>query len=263
MTHLGRIALLAVVLSLVAVEGVAAAPPPALWGTNFETGAFEAYKNTIRMGGAGVYATRSITTEQARTGTKSMKIVMPPSTSASGAANYQLVANMPSGTEGTDLWYGWSVRLGNDWNLAQVVDNASYFMGQGGFRYLGTSVNGPGANPGVDSHLPGRWSIGLNLTNTVGGDDAQQRDLGPIVKNVWKDFVFHVKWSSGTDGVWEVWTDGVKVGPTYVGRTLGTAGATFEHRQGLYQGSKVDHTRTLYIDNHRVGTSYAAVDPSN
>jgi hypothetical protein len=31
---------------------------------------------------------------------------------------------------------------------------------------------------------------------------------------------------------------------------------------GLYQGTQVDHPRTLYWDNHRVGTSYRAVDPS-
>jgi hypothetical protein len=235
-----------------------------LWGTNFETGAFEAYKSTISKQGSGTRATRTITTEQARTGTKSMKIVLPPS---SGTSRYQMKANMPNGGEGTDRYYGWSVRLGTDWAgsscaLTQLVDNGSFFMGQGGFRYTNTSANGPGANPGLDSHLPGRWSIGLNLTNSVGGDQDQQRDLGPICENQWKDIVFHVKWSSGSGGIFETWADGVKVGPTYHGKTMGYSGGSFEHRQGLYQGGGVNHQRTLYIDNDRVGTSYAAVDPS-
>lgn len=42
--------------------------------------------------------------------------------------------------------------------------------------------------------------------------------LGPIARNVWYDFVFHVKWSSGPDGFFEAWLNGVEklshAGPT-------------------------------------------------
>jgi hypothetical protein len=34
--------------------------------------------------------------------------------------------------------------------------------------------------------------------------------IGPISKNVWYDFVYHVKWSSGIDGFFRAWVNGVK-----------------------------------------------------
>lgn len=34
--------------------------------------------------------------------------------------------------------------------------------------------------------------------------------VGPIVKNVWYDFVYHVKWSSGADGFFYAWVNGAK-----------------------------------------------------
>jgi hypothetical protein len=48
---------------------------------------------------------------------------------------------------------------------------------------------------------------------------------GPIEKDVWYDFVYHVKWSSGADGFFKAWVNGVKkldhTGPTlYPGRRV-------------------------------------------
>jgi hypothetical protein len=81
-----------------------------------------------------------------------------------------------------------------------------------------------------------------------------------VFQGQWMDFVYHIKWSTGSTGFREEWRDGVKMG-RYDGPTLGTL-SPFEHRIGIYEGTAVNHTRTLYVDNHRVGTSYAAVDPS-
>jgi hypothetical protein len=42
--------------------------------------------------------------------------------------------------------------------------------------------------------------------------------IGKVVKNVWYDFVYHVKWSSGSDGFFQAWVNGFQVldykGPT-------------------------------------------------
>src|SRR5204862_324161 len=48
--------------------------------------------------------------------------------------------------------------------------------------------------------------------------------IGPIAKNVWYDFVYHVKWSSGSDGLFQAWLNGRQVmnysGPNlYVGQS--------------------------------------------
>jgi hypothetical protein len=234
--------------------------PPALWGSNFEDGSVGIYK-TVRKEGSGTRGSHVVTTETARTGARSMRITLPASTSGGTVGRYQLVANMPNGKPGDDRWYGFSIKLGNDWDLSQIADNRSYFLGGTGFRYTGTSANGPGAN--VDGGMVGgtpTFLMGSNISSSVGTDHTGEQNLGPIVKNQWMDFVLHIKWSTGGDGIRESWRNGVKVG-TYQGRTLGT-NSQFEHRMGLYQGTAVNHTRTMYVDNHRVGTSYAAVDPS-
>jgi hypothetical protein len=171
------------------------------------------------------------------------------------------VANMPDGVKGQERWYGYSLSLGSDWNLSQIVNNRQYFFFGPGFRYTQTSVNGPGSALEADriDAVP-TFYTGSNLSNTVGATTAGRFKVGSVFTNRWMDFVYHIKWSTGSDGFREVWRDGVKVG-RYDGPTLGTSSA-FELRTGIYQGTAVNHTRTMYVDNHRVGTSYAAVDPA-
>src|SRR5207302_810153 len=36
--------------------------------------------------------------------------------------------------------------------------------------------------------------------------------VNDVARNKWYDFVYHVKWSSGSDGLMEVWLNGKKVG---------------------------------------------------
>ena len=231
-----------------------------LWGSNFEDGNLGIYK-TVRKEGSGENGSHVITNQYARSGSSSMKITLPAATSAGTVGRYQLVANMPDGEAGQDRWYGFSILLGSDWDLSQVADNRDYFLNGIGFRYTGTSVNGPGSNVEADV-VRGVASLGTgtNLANTVGATDYGRQSLGTLVKGRWIDLVYHIKWSTGSDGFREVWRDGVSAG-RYAGATLGTD-SPFEHRMGFYEGVGVDQTRTLYVDNHRVGTSYAAVDPS-
>jgi hypothetical protein len=50
--------------------------------------------------------------------------------------------------------------------------------------------------------------------------------IGPIQKNVWYDFVYHVKWSSGSDGYFDAWVNGVQ--------KLSHRGPTLYAGQGVY-----------------------------
>jgi len=101
-----------------------------------------------------------------------------------------------------------------------------------------------------------------------------QTAAGTYVKNKWTDFVFHVKWSTGSDGLIEVWKDGVKV-YTFTGVTMyaGTEAGAYM-RTGIYKWpwnptSKVVSTttkRVVYIDEVRIGNQYATyrdVAPGN
>ena len=238
-----------------------APPPPSdpgrvLWGSDFEDGDLSVYRNDVLTDGSGNEGFHEITTEQARTGRRAVKLVLPPSTSGGTIGRYQLVADMPDGSEGDELWYGISMYLGDDWSLGQIVQNRQLFLGTFGFRYTEVDDNGPGTG-----NIGARDVNGLAVHKTeVNGYPAGDTTLGPVVTGQWVDWVVHIRWSRGGDGLREIWRDGRQL-TRYEGPTLNLT-SSFEHRMGLYQGTEVDQTRTVYWDNHRVGTSYTAVDPS-
>jgi hypothetical protein len=234
-----------------------------IFGGNFESDDLSSLVKAVRVQGS--TGSHAFSTEQARTGTRSLKITL---NAANGkTSRYQLVMNTPDGQPGQDRYYGVSFYLGSDWNLAQVTNNADYFISALlGFRYTATSANGPGNN--LNGNIVNSVPTFETYTNLTGGVDDNRCNtgradclrLGEMIKGQWIDFVFRVKWSLGSDGVREVWRNGVKLG-TYNGRTT-LYSSPFEHRIGFYEGGKVNHKRTLYVDNYRIGTSYAAVDPS-
>jgi len=93
-----------------------------------------------------------------------------------------------------------------------------------------------------------------------------QTVIGSYTKAKWTDFVFHVIWSTATDGLIEVWKDGAKV-YSFRGATMyaGTDAGAYM-RTGIYKwpwnpGSKtyVSSTtkRVVYIDDVRIGNQYA------
>lgn len=102
----------------------------------------------------------------------------------------------------------------------------------------------------------------------------KQTIVGNYEKNKWTDFVFHVKWSTGSDGLIEVWKNGVKV-LTFNGATI-LSGTTYGAymRTGIYKwpwnptSSIVSSTtkRVIYVDDVRIGNEYATyndVAPGN
>ena len=55
---------------------------------------------------------------------------------------------------------------------------------------------------------------------------AYKATIGPVTKNEWYDFVYHVKWSSGGDGFFDAWVNGQK--------KLAHRGPTLYAGQGCY-----------------------------
>ncbi len=84
-------------------------------------------------------------------------------------------------------------------------------------------------------------------------------------KNKWTDFVFHVKWSSGSTGLLEVWKNGTKI-LTKTGKNI-DAGLTYGvyFKTGIYKwpwnstagNTSTTSKRVLYIDDVRVGNELA------
>jgi hypothetical protein len=62
-----------------------------------------------------------------------------------------------------------------------------------------------------------------------GGSENQTQFIQPIgvpARNTWYDFVYHVRWSSGSDGFFDAWVNGV--------RKLSHRGPTLYAGQGAY-----------------------------
>src|SRR5256886_13391441 len=51
-------------------------------------------------------------------------------------------------------------------------------------------------------------SGGPTVVNRPTDPGFHRAAIGPVTKNVWYDFMYHVKWSSGSDGFFKAWLNG-------------------------------------------------------
>jgi hypothetical protein len=132
---------------------------------------------------------------------------------------------------GREQWWAHSVRFPDDY--ADPPDSAASTWNWGVvFDFHQTAGTGPvtfelDAMPvgAIASDRP----TGLNF-HGAGGDPNNPTTygaaIGPVVRNVWYDFVYHVKWSSGSDGFFYAWANGVQ--------KLAYTGPTLYVNQGCY-----------------------------
>jgi hypothetical protein len=67
-------------------------------------------------------------------------------------------------------------------------------------------------------------SGGATVVNAPTDPGFSRSAIGPLNQNVWYDFIYHVKWSAGSDGYFQAWLNGTQVlnfsGPTlYTGQS--------------------------------------------
>jgi len=174
------------------------------------------------------------TTEQANEGTKSFKSVVK-KTDPSISGGYRSEITFPGITDQGEKWYGYStyfesIPLGGghvvQWHPNNSTGSAtlSLWTGDGKFMVVrnpsGTNVN------------------------------TYQSNTQTIVAKRWYDIVWHVKWSSSSDGLIEMWIDGVKYF-SYTGVTAQT-GVYFKLGQNLWVRN---NDGIIYYDNIRIGGS--------
>lgn len=204
---------------------------------------------------------------------KSMKIVMGANQQREYAQSKFAFTPDAKGT--VDQWYGFSMYYDPaDWKLSELSgsqwDDPFSWRTQGanGSLNLSSDTNDSDSVSGqtVHNYSTPHFSLRRNtVLNQSGfykdGKGLDKIDLGPVVLGKWMDFVVHVRWSTtSTNAVREAWRDGVYMGKK---TTLNAVDTNVHHiRVGQYQATNIPHARTSYFDNVRVGTSYAAVDPS-
>src|SRR5205807_70838 len=113
--------------------------------------------------------------------------------------------------QGQDEWWAHSLMfppgyvpppVASVWNWGALFDfhNSSPGGGQPNFMVYATPT-------GLELHMAG----GPNTVNLPSDPGYYSIVIGPITKNVWYDFVYHVKWSSGADGLFQAWLNGQQV----------------------------------------------------
>ncbi|HZF14568.1 MAG TPA: carbohydrate-binding protein [Steroidobacteraceae bacterium] len=157
--------------------------------------------------------------------------------------------------EGKEQWWAHSVLFpddyvvpptGSTWNWGVILDfHHTGSTGQANFHVLS-----------LPTGLVFRGFGGATVANGPGDPGYYEAPIGPVVKNVWYDFVYHVKWSSGADGYFDAWVNGVKKlshrGPTlYTG--MGCYLKLANYHTPVGQAVSVIHDRVLR------GTTAAAV----
>jgi hypothetical protein len=124
----------------------------------------------------------------------------------------------PVYNQGEEQWWAHSIMFPDDfafptWQMYVIFD--FHNSGSGPFQanfHLNFDSNGA---------LIFRGYGGVNS-----GDGPFTAPVGPVTKNVWYDFVYHVRWSSGPDGFFDAWVNGVQ--------KLAHRGPTLYAGQGVY-----------------------------
>ena len=128
------------------------------------------------------------------------------------------------GYEGHEAWWAHSIYFPDDfttptWESYVVFDfhNSAPGAWQANFHVAFERQS--------DTTKPGLLSLfGYGGVNS--GDGRFAAALGEIQKKVWYDFVYHVRWSSGSDGFFDAWLNGKRV--------LSHRGPTLYAGQGVY-----------------------------
>lgn len=160
------------------------------------------------------------------------------------------------GYEGKTHWWAHSVRFPDDyidppisvstWNGGVVADFHNTTNGAGQANFQVQAMPAAAISPDRPTGLSFQVAYGVQ-----GSPTTQTFPIGPVERNVWYNFVYHVKWTSGNDGYVDAWVNGVQKlayrGPTlYTGQGVYLKLANYHSPFG--QASSVLHARVIRSD---------------
>lgn len=150
-------------------------------------------------------------------------------------------------TSGTEVWVGYSSYF-QDWNAFSGGEHVVQWH--------------PNSSSGSAELSLQTAANKFDVVRSINGTNyRQQSGLKTIVSNKWYDFVWHIKWSTGSSGLIELWIDGEKY-YTFTGRTMSSTVPYF--KLGINRWNMGSSSRVLYYDNLRIGNAsatYADVAP--
>lgn len=190
-------------------------------------------------------------TDFAKAGTKSAKIILNKTDADIGNSKRSEI-NRGSTLEPAgafERWYGVSFYLPTDY----VTDTAPEAIIQW-HEYSGT------ASP----HFA-LWT--MNNHFWIVYDGIATVDLGVYTKNVWNDFVFHMRWNSTSSGTFDAWYNGAHVVNNKTGANMPVDTHGPYLKTGIYKWywkkyptQSQTTQRILYIDELRIGNASATYE---
>jgi hypothetical protein len=165
-----------------------------------------------------------------------------------------------NGQQGQEQWWAHSILFPDDYFVTPWDQPSAWSVV---FDFHDTRNQGGQANFLVVVKPGGLLSFmangGPNIAGDYGNDYSYAADIGQLQKNIWYDFVYHVRWSAYGDGYFQAWVNGVKkldhYGPTlYEGYGVYLKLANYHSPFG--QPSSVIHDRVVR------GTTWQAVSLS-
>ncbi|QMU29329.1 polysaccharide lyase [Adhaeribacter radiodurans] len=198
----------------------------------------------------------------ARTGSKSARIEL---RKADNKVRSEIL--LPAETS-SNRWYGLSMYLPSSyWQTSTEVDTWDIIAQWHAMEDDGEAARFPPIALVVSKgrlNVVMYWATRSNNTNsTISGKKVF--DLGPVIKDKWVDFVFHINFSHESDGIFDVWLNGTKT-LDYSGPNSYNDNEYPYFKTGIYKRKWGSITkRALFIDDIRTaggGATYADVAPS-
>jgi len=137
-------------------------------------------------------------------------------------------------SDGREHWWAHSILFPDDY-VAPPANGPGAWNWAVVFDFHNTGSTGQ-ANFQIDMLAPEVESGDLTFAVSAAGIQNYRMRIGPIVRNAWYDFVYHVKWSSAADGLFDAWVNGVK--------KMAYRGPTLYENQGCYLKLANYHTST-------------------
>jgi hypothetical protein len=146
---------------------------------------------------------------------------------------------------GTESYYAWSTLFPSD------------FSADSNWKHMFAQWHGPGSSGASVSFQVSHGRLIVRVGSPYTPTRWQQFDLGPLVHDVWQDFIFHARWAGDGSGFVEVWRNGIHVVPVRHG-----INCALDHANYLKLGYYRDPSPTpavLYEDAMRRGGRLADV----
>jgi hypothetical protein len=145
---------------------------------------------------------------------------------------------------GRDAWYGFSLLVPKDF---PIIDD----------RLVIASCKQSDVSRPIVAQ---RFRNGKHTVTVESQGRKESYNLPPIPLGEWINMVYHLRYSTGSDGLVEIWMNGKQV-VRYSGPAADPdAKNAFYNKIGLYR-DRIKVPMTIYYDNYGMGGSKEAVDP--